>query len=114
VGNLAVSFTDSPAEISGTILDAAGRPTPEYMILVFAANPAGWGPGSRRVQQRRPSSDGRFVFGNLAPGDYLLAAVTDVEQFQWFDSSYLEKLAPFAIKVGVAEAEKKVQDIAVR
>jgi protocatechuate 3,4-dioxygenase beta subunit len=114
VGNLAVSFTDSPAELSGTILDAAGRPTPEYTILVFAANPAAWGPGSRRVQQKRPSSDGRFVFGNLAPGDYLLAAVTDIEQFQWYDSSYLEKLAPFAIKIGLAEAEKKVQNIAVR
>ena len=111
VRDLALAFTDHPAEISGVIQDAAGHPTPEYFIVIFAADKSLWSPQSRRIQAKRPSSDGRFTFPNLAPGDYMMAAVTDAEQGEWYDPAFLTQLTPAAIKVTLAEGEKKVQDI---
>jgi len=49
----------------------------------------------------------------LPPGDYLVAAVTDVEQGEWYVPAFLTELAQAAIPVTIAESEKKVQDIRV-
>ena len=82
-------------------------------MIVFARDQTYWTPQSRRIQAKRPSSDGRFTFPNLPPGDYLVAAVTDVEQGEWYVPAFLTDVAQSAIPVKVAESEKKVQDIKV-
>jgi uncharacterized protein (DUF2141 family) len=111
--DLVVTFTDRPADLSGRIQDAKGRPTPEYFVIVFASDKTFWTPQSRWIQAKRPASDGRFTFANLPPGTYNLAAVTDVEQGEWFDPSFLAQLASASIKLVIAEGEKKTQDIQV-
>jgi protocatechuate 3,4-dioxygenase beta subunit len=113
VGGVSVTFSDRPAELSGTIQDAAGRPTPEYFVIVFARDRTYWTPQSRRIQAKRPASDGRFTFSNTPPGDYLLAAVTDVEQGEWYVPAFLTELAQAAIPLSIGEHEKKVQDVRV-
>jgi hypothetical protein len=109
-----ITMTDRPSELSGLMLDAAGQPAPEYFIIVFPAEKATWGPQSRRIQSMRPGRDGRFMARNLPPGAYLLAAVTDVEQGEWFDPTFLAKLVGAAIPVALADGEKKVQDIRIK
>jgi hypothetical protein len=113
VSGVGVTFSDHVAELSGTIQDADGRPTPEYFLIVFPRDPAYWAPQSRRIQAKRPSSDGRFTFPNTPPGNYLVAAVTDVEPGEWYVPRFLTELAQAAIPVTIAESEKKVQDIRV-
>jgi protocatechuate 3,4-dioxygenase beta subunit len=111
VGGIVVTFTDRPAELSGTIQDAQGHPAPEFFIIVFARDRAHWLPQSRRIRSARPDSAGRFVFANLPPGQYGLAAVTDVEPNEWFDPAFLRQLEPASIPIALGEGEKKVQDI---
>jgi hypothetical protein len=111
--DVVVTFTDRPADLSGRIQDAKGQPAPEYFVIVFASDKTFWTPQSRWIQANRPSSDGRFTFPNLPPGNYNLAAVTDVEQGEWFDPSFLAQLAPASIGLVIADGEKKVQDIQV-
>jgi uncharacterized protein (DUF2141 family) len=113
VGGIVVTFSDHPAELSGTIQDVAGHPTPEYFVIIFPRDREYWTPQSRRIQAKRPSSDGRFTFPNMPPGDYLLAAVTDVEQGEWYVPAFLTELTQAAIPVTIAESERKVQDIRV-
>ncbi len=113
VSGVTVTFSDHPAELSGTIQDAAGQPTPEYFIIVFSRDQTFWTPRSRHIQEKRPSSDGRFAFQNLPPGEYLLAAVTDVEQGEWFLPSFLNDISRAAIPLRIGDGEKKVQDIRV-
>ncbi|MEO8484435.1 MAG: hypothetical protein ABI634_19675, partial [Acidobacteriota bacterium] len=113
VGGFTMTFSDHPADLSGTIQDAAGHPTPEYFVIIFPRDQTYWTPQSRRIQAKRPSSDGRFTFPNMAPGDYLVAAVTDVEQGEWYVPAFLTELAHAAIPLTIAENEKKVQDIRV-
>jgi protocatechuate 3,4-dioxygenase beta subunit len=109
--DVAVTFTDKPSDLSGRILDGAGHPAPEYFIILFASDQSLWTGQSRWIQAKRPASDGRFTFPNMQPGNYYLAAVTDVEQGEWYDPAFLAQLAPASIKVAIAEGETKTQDI---
>ncbi len=59
----------------------------------------------------RPGADGKYRFANLLPGEYYLAAVTDLEPGDWGDPAFMEQVAAAAIKLTFAQGEKKVQDL---
>src|SRR5688572_4701984 len=93
VDGLVVTFTNRPAEITGVLYDAAGRPTSDLSIVLFSSDPAMWFTGSRRTRPIvRPASDGRFTFGGLVAGDYLLAALTDVSSADLNDPEFLREV----------------------
>jgi hypothetical protein len=113
IADAVLTFSDRETTVTGAIQDAGGRPASEYFIIVYAADRAFWAPPSRRVSMTRPGSDGRFTVRNLPPGDYLIAAVTDVTQGEWMDPSFLEQLLAASIRFSVAEGESKTQDIRI-
>jgi uncharacterized protein (DUF2141 family) len=114
VDGVVVTFTDQRTEISGRMQDAAGKPAPEYFIIVFSADKRFWVPQSRRTQEVRPGADGQFIVRDLPAGDYLMSALTDVEPDQWNDPAFLAALAAHGpITITLGEGEKKVQDIRV-
>lgn len=114
VDGAVITFTDRRTEISGTIEDAAGKPAPEYVLIVFSADKRFWVPLTRRTQQVRPGADGRFIVRDLPPGDYLISVLTDVEQGRWNDPAFLAELASqTVIKIALGDGEKKVQDIRI-
>ena len=47
----------------------------------------------------------------LPPGDYKISAVTDVDQGDWQDQGFLDKLIGTAISIAIADGEKKVQNL---
>ena len=49
---------------------------------------------TRRVRQTRSATDGRFSFGDLPPGSYLLAAAEDLPDDDWRTADVLAALAP--------------------
>jgi hypothetical protein len=115
IAGLTVTMTDRPTELTGTVSDASGRPTSEYSMLAFSTDRAMWTTSPRRVSSAaRLSSDGRYRISGLPPGEYYVAAITDVLPGQLGDSSFLESLIPVAARVVVAEGERKVQDYAIR
>ena len=84
------------------------------MLVVFSADRRFWVPRTRRTQQVRPDVNGLFVARDLPAGDYLISAVTDLEDGQWNDPAFLATLAANSpIKITLAEGDKKVQDIRV-
>jgi uncharacterized protein (DUF2141 family) len=106
-----ITFTDKVSELSGLVQDSAGRPVPEYHVIVFASDKTYWTPQSRRIRSVRPSADGKYTISNLPPGEYSIAAVTDIEPGEWYDPSLLDRFSRSAIKVAIAEGEKKTQDL---
>ena len=50
---------------------------------------------------------------DLPPGEYLIAAVVDVEQGEWFDPRFLEQFLPGATRITLGDGEHKAQDVAV-
>ena len=111
VSGIVITLTDRPTELSGRLLDAAGRPAPEYWVVAFTSDRAFWTLGSRRVRTARPDSDGKFQVMALPPGEYCLAALTDLDQADLADPSFLDQLAGVSIKITLAEGEKKTQDL---
>jgi hypothetical protein len=113
IDNTIVTFTDQSAEVSGTLTDAAGKPTSDFSVLLFSADKTFWSARSRRVRSPvRTATDGTFKFTGLVAGDYYLAALTDFEPPDISNPAFLEQVAgTAAIKISVAEGEKKTQDI---
>jgi hypothetical protein len=114
VRDIIVTFTDVSTEVTGVLYDGANRPTSDLSIVLFAADRAMWFAGSRRVRPPvRPASDGRFTFSGLAPGEYYLAALTDVSAADLSNPQFLEQVAPAAVRIAVAAGEKKTQDLRI-
>jgi uncharacterized protein (DUF2141 family) len=108
-----LTFTDRLAEVSGSLTDTSGRAAPDFVVIVFAADAQMWGPGSRRIAAMRPGLDGHFRFANLPAGKYLMAAVTDVDQFQWFDAAFLGEIRAAAYQIALTDGAAVVQDLRV-
>lgn len=111
LSGVVVTFTDRVQELSGTLQDALGRPTPDYTIILFSAENRYWVPQSRRILSTRPSTEGTFTFRGFPAGQYRLAAVTDAEPGEWFDPAFLTQIVPASMPVRVDEGERKTQDI---
>jgi hypothetical protein len=109
----AIAFTDRLAQLTGTLVDAAGTPAPDYTVVFFPENQALWAPQSRRIQGVRPAADGAFIVRNLPAGRYLVAAIDDVEPGEWFDRAFLQRLLPVAQAVDLADGEQAVRDLRV-
>jgi len=115
IASLTVTMTNQPTEITGTVLDAAGRPTSEYSMLAFSTDRTHWTTSPRRLSgAARLSSDGRYRISGLPPGEYYLAVITDASPGELDDPSFLESLIPKAVKVVLGEGERKVQDYQIR
>jgi uncharacterized protein (DUF2141 family) len=103
-----VTFSDRPAELSGVVRDASGGPSATDTVIVFPADRALWTPRSRRIRAERVVADGTFQFRVLPAGDYYVAAAADVDEYEWYDSALLERLAASsALKITIGDGEKK-------
>ena len=111
--DVALAFTNQPAVLTGRLTDQLGRPAPDYGIVVFSADPK-----LRATSPRRSSgvvrlgTDAVFtVTGAGRAGDYLLAAITDLDPAQLTDSALLELMAASAIRIQLVEGQRTTQDI---
>ncbi len=110
--NVTLTFSDRHTELAGTLTTADGRPAPDYVVITLPEDRPLWS-AARRIQQARPATNGRFVFTDLPPGTYRLAAVTDVAEENWRGEDFLAAVAPAGVKVTIREGEKKVQDLRI-
>jgi hypothetical protein len=113
VPTVVLTLTDRHSSLSGAFQDATGRATSAITVLVFPTNPAWWGETSRRVRVQRPGTDGKYSFVDLPPGDYVLAAVTDMEPDAWRDPAFLRSLVDGGVRVTIGEGEQKTQDLRI-
>jgi uncharacterized protein (DUF2141 family) len=109
-----VTLTDRRTGLSGTLQSASGQPVAEYFIVVFSQDRRHWRAGARRSQSTRPDTNGRFLFADLPPGEYLLAALTDLDPSELQDPAFLDQAVQAAIKVSVVEGRTTVQDVRIR
>lgn len=108
-----VVFSDQQTALSGTLQDGAGRPTAGYTVIVFPADQRYWIPGARRILATRPTTAGQFSFAGLPPGEYRLAAVTDIENGIWFDPAFLQQLSAASIPLSLQRGQSLTQDLRI-
>jgi len=47
----------------------------------------------------------------LPAGEYYVTALADVEEYEWYDPAFLERVVPSSAKTTIAEDEKKAVDV---
>ena len=109
-----VTLSDRLAELAGSLTTADGRAAEGYGIVVLPAERVYRFPGSRRVQFARAGSDGSFVIRGLPAGDYLVAAVTDVDASDLADAKFLDEISPAAVKVAIAAGQRTTQELRIK
>ncbi len=101
------------SELSGVITDQQGKPASDYTIIVFTSDQQFWIPGSRRIFTARPATDGRYLLRGLPPGDYQIAALSDLEPGTQYDPEFLKTLLGASTRVTVSEGAKLTQDLRI-
>lgn len=109
-----LAITDKISEVSGSIVDQAGQPAASISIIVFSVEPAYWTAGSRRVQHVRPLNDGTFRVVGLPAGEYCLSVVTGLADYELTDKDFLQQLIPGAVRLTLADGEKRFQSLKVQ
>lgn len=112
--NVTIQFGDRNTDLKGVLTDATGAPSSNYSVVIFPDDQRYWVPFARRMQSTRPATDGKFAFVGLPPGEYRIAALTDVETDEWLDPEFLRQLLPASISVRLADGQQVTQDIRVR
>jgi hypothetical protein len=111
VDNVSIVMTDRYTEITGTVRDSSGGGVPGIAVIAFSIEPQQWQSQSRFIQAVRTGPNGTYRLRGLPPGDYRIIATDDVEQGEWFDPSFLERVQPSSEKISLSEGEKKTRDV---
>lgn len=111
VTDIEVVFTDRVTSVRGGVTSADGTAISTYSIVVFAADKARWTYPSRFVALGRPNQDGRFTIRALPPEQYRIVALPTVQESEWQDPEFLEKIWYAATPITVGEGENKVVDL---
>jgi hypothetical protein len=107
IDDIALTFTDHPSKIDGTVVGDDGKPDLGAVVLLFPVDAASWvdyGRTSRRVRSV-PTTAGAFTLTNVPEGDYLLIAISDADATDWQNPAILQKLSSLAEHVHVADGQ---------
>jgi carboxypeptidase family protein len=111
VSGLNVIFTDRISGLSGTVRDGRGSAVSDLTVILFPSDENLWLPQSRRIVTARTDAAGVYKLTAVPAGDYLVAAVDDVEPGEWFDPVFLEELKARATKVKIGEGDQRTADL---
>lgn len=112
-GTLVVTATTKHSTATGRLQTSSGAPASDVFVIAFAKDASLWGPGARRVRAVRPDVDGRYHFDDLPPGEYRIAAVTDVDPDEWQDPTFLAALVPASVAFTVGETDTQAPTLRI-
>ena len=112
-----VTMTDRVAAVAGRVRGNAATAATDASVLIFRADYQRRRRFAARVgtyKAVRVSDDGSFLATGLLAGDYLVAAVDDAQVLDWPGTRMLDRLAPVATAVTLAEGRTASVDLDVR
>jgi uncharacterized protein (DUF2141 family) len=107
-----ITFSDRHTELSGQLQAHAGREASDYFV-VFPDDRTMWRSGARRIRASRASTDATYVFRDLPPGTYRLAAATDVSSDDLIDPAFFEFLLPSTVVITLGDGERRTQSLRI-
>ena len=112
VSTVAITFTNRPTEIVGTVRDARGVAAGGATIVVVPAAPTAV-LSQIRTRELRSASTGAYVITGLPPGDYLVAAIDEALAEGWQEAGRLAVLRTQATRITLGDAEQRTLDLRV-
>ena len=116
VEDVAVTFTDNPTVIRGSVTTPSGQRASVCSVLIFPAQLTQRGQAallSGRTQQVRCDAKGEYVIRGLLLGDYLVAADGSGTEF-WMEPQYLSNISANAQQVKVTENGQQIPVALIR
>jgi 5-hydroxyisourate hydrolase-like protein (transthyretin family) len=113
ITGLNVIFTDRVSGLAGSVRDARGTPASNVTVILFPPDERQWLSQSRRIMTARTDASGAYQLPAVPPGEYLITAVEDAEQGEWFDPAFLEEIKGRATKIRIEEGDQRTQDLKV-
>jgi hypothetical protein len=111
ITNARIVLTDRLSEVNGTV-KARNQAAKDSSVIVFAEDSTLWTFPTRYVRTSRADAQGRFTLRGLPPGaNYLVAAVDYLEEGEWQDPEFLERLREDASRVSFREGETKTLNL---
>ena len=105
-GRLEVLLTSQLTAVTGTVSDASGAPVLDYHAIVFPAERQDPSRGlHHRTRLDTSDEQGRFRLEGLPPGDYLVAAVVDVDPGEAVSDDTVDSVRESATPVRVREGQ---------
>ena len=106
-----VVLTNRISEVSGAV-KANGQPVTSASVVLFPEDAAQWVFPSRRVRMVRVDQTGVFHAQSLPPGErYLAVAVDYLEQGEFQDPLFLERMRGRATAFSLTDGENKNVDL---
>ena len=107
ISSARIVLTDRLTEVNGTIT-VRKEEAKDSSVIVFAEDANLWTFPTRYVRMVRADAQGSFSLRGLPPGaTYLAAAVDYLEEGEWQDPEFLERLRENASRVTIREGETK-------
>ena len=100
-----IVLTNRGAEVNGTIA-LRGEPT-QASVVVFPDDPSRWAYPSRFVRAMRSDREGRFRIADLPPARYRAVAIDVLEQDEFQDPEFLQRIEGSATSFSLGEDEKR-------
>ena len=111
IDDLEIELTQNTTTVSGGVSDDRNAAVVDATIVVFADDPARWGPQSRFVGSARPDQQGRFTVKDLPPGTYIAIAVAYLEPGEERDPDLLQQWRPRGTRFTLLEGETHPLDL---
>ena len=105
VAGVTLVFTDRVSELSGIVFDEAGSVRMDLTVIAFPTDSSLWRPQARQIQASRPDQNARYQIRGLPAGDYWLVAVDLVQQGEWYDPRFLDRIRTAAERITIREGE---------
>ena len=105
VEDVTLVLTDRVSELSGLVLDEDGDIRTDLTVIAFPIDSSLWLPLARQIRASRPDQNARYQIRGLPPGDYWLVAVDVVQDGEWYDPRFLQRVRSGAARVTIREGD---------
>lgn len=103
---LRVLLTTQVTQVSGVVLDRAGRPARQAVVLAFGDTVERWDPWSRLTRQTITDDEGRFTMSGLPAGAYSAVGLSGLPDRIAVLPEFLSVVRAAATRVSLHERER--------
>jgi hypothetical protein len=111
VAGLVIRLTDKLTQVSGKVSDARGQATRECTVVFQTANEREPVVAARLLRMARCDSTGSFQTRGMRPGQYVVTAVSSIEQGRQFEPEYQGELRRAGQSFTIREGEALALDL---